>query len=60
MQLLVRLDNVGKDSQICNATSRQIARYGTRELTHGDINGVVQPRDEPKCGNHKNALVAQH
>ena len=60
MQLLVSFNNVGKDSQVFNATSRPIAKYGTRELTRGEIKGVVQPRDELKCGIHENALVAQH
>ena len=46
--------------KFADATSRPIARYGTRELTHGEINGVVQPRNEPKFGNHENDLFAQH
>ena len=41
-----------KIHEYVNATSRPIARYGTRELTHGEINGDVQPRIEPKCGIH--------
>ena len=44
MQLLVSFNNFGKDSQICNATSRPIAKYGTWKLTHGEINGVMQAR----------------
>ena len=48
-----------KIHKFANATSRPIARYDTRKLTHGKINGVVQPRNERKCGIHENALVAQ-
>ena len=44
MQLLVIFNNVGKDSQVCNATSRPIAKYGTRKHTRKEISGVVQPR----------------
>ena len=49
-----------KIHKFVNATSRPISRYGTRELTHGEINGVMQPMNEPKCGIHENALVAEH
>ena len=44
MQLLVSFKNVGKDSQVCNATSRPIAKYGTRKHTHEEISAVMQPR----------------
>ena len=44
MQLLVSFKNVGKDSQICNATSRAIEKYGTWKHTRKEMNGVVQPR----------------
>ena len=46
--------------KFASETSRPIAKYGTWELTHGEINGIVQPRNELKYGNHENALVAQH
>ena len=49
-----------KIRKFANATSRSIARYGTRKHTRKWISGVVQPRNEPKCGIHENALVAQH
>ena len=49
-----------KIHKFVNATSRPIERHGTLELTHGEINGVMQPRNELKCGIHENALVAQH
>ena len=49
-----------KIHKCANATSTPIARYGTRKHTHEKINGAVQPRNEPKCGIHENALVAQH
>ena len=51
---------LAKIHKFSNATSRPIARYGTRKLTHGWINGVMQPRNDPKCGIQENALVAQH
>ena len=41
--MLARVNNVERDSQICNATSRAIEKYGTRKHTHKEINGVVQP-----------------
>ena len=37
-----------KIHKFANATSRPIARYG-----------IMQPRNEPKCGVHEYALVAQ-
>ena len=49
-----------KIHKFANATSRPIARYGTQKRIHKQMSGVVQPRDEPKCEIHENALVAQH
>ena len=49
-----------KIHKFANATRRPIARYGTRKHTRKQISGVVQPRNEPKCGIQENALVAQH
>ena len=49
-----------KIRKFANATSRPIAKYCTRKHTHIEINVVVQPRNEPKCGIHENALVAQY
>ena len=48
-----------KIHKFANATSRPIAKYGTWKHTRKQISGNVQPRNEPKCGNHKNALIAQ-
>ena len=60
MQLLVSFNNVGKDSQVCNATSRPIAKiWYTETHTQRDKWGRAA-KDEPKCGIHENALVAQH
>ena len=60
MQLLVSLNNVGKDSQkFANATSRPIARYGTRKHTCKKIMWGCATKGEPKCGSYKDALVAQ-
>ena len=36
------------------------ASMGTRKHTRKQISGIVQSKSEPKCGNHENALVAQH
>ena len=36
------------------------ASGGTRKHTRRYINGIVQTKHEPKCGIHKNSLVAQH
>ena len=44
MQLLVSLGNVEKIHKFANATSRPIARYGTRKHTRKKTSGVVQPR----------------
>ena len=33
---------------------------GTRKHTHKQISGIVQTKNEPKCGIHENALVAQY
>ena len=49
-----------KIHKFANATSRPIARYGAQKHTCKEINGVMQPRNEPKFGIHENALVAQH
>ena len=59
MQLLVSFNNVGKDSQVCNATSRPSNIRYTETHTQKD-KWVHATKDEPKCGIHKNALVAQH
>ena len=59
MQLLVSFNNVGKESQVCNATSRPIAKYGTRKHTRKEISGVVQPRMSQNVESTENALVAQ-
>ena len=59
MQLLVSFNNVGKDSQDCNATSRPSNIMYTETHTQRDKWGWAT-KDEPKCGIHKNALVAQH
>ena len=49
-----------KIRKCANATSRPIAKCGARKHTCKEISGIVQPRDEPKCGIHENALVAQY
>ena len=36
------------------------ASSGTQKHTRKQINGIVQSKSEPKCGNHENALVAQY
>ena len=59
MQLLVNFNNVGKDSQVCNATSRPSEMRYTETHMQRDEWGRAT-KDEPKCGIHKNALVAQH
>ena len=46
--------------KFASETNGPIAIYGTWKHTHKYISGVVQPRGEPKCGIHENALVAQH
>ena len=48
-----------KVHKFANATSRP-SKYGYMETHTQKISGVAQPRDEPKCGIHENALVAQH
>ena len=49
-----------KIHKFANATSRQIARYGTwKHNTRKDKWGRAT-KGEPKCGIHENALVAQH
>ena len=48
-----------KIHKFANATSRPIARYGTRKHTQIDKWGWAT-KDEPKCGIHKNARVAQY
>ena len=59
VQLLVSFNNVGKDSQVCNATSRPSnIRYME---THTQIDKLGRAtKGEAKCGVHENALVAQH
>ena len=59
MQLLVSFNNVGKDSQVCNATSRTSKIWYPKTHTQIDKWGRAT-KDEPKCGIHENALVAQH
>ena len=49
-----------KIHKFTSETSRPIAICGTRKHTHGQINGIVQTKNEPKCGVHENALVAQY
>ena len=36
------------------------ASSGTRKHTRKQISGIVQTKNEPKCGIHENALVAQY
>ena len=59
MQLVVSFNNVGKDSQVCNATSRPSNIRYTKTHTQRDKWGRPT-KEEPKCGDHENALVAQH
>ena len=58
MQLLVSFNNVGKDSQVCNAMGRPSNIRYTETHTQRDKWGRAT-KDEPKCGIHGNALVAQ-
>ena len=44
MQSLVSFNNVVNDSQVCNATSRPIVKYGAQKHTRKEISGVMQPR----------------
>ena len=57
--MLARVNNVGKDSQVRNATSRPSKRRDTETHTQKYKWGRAT-KDEPKCGIHKNALVSQH
>ena len=36
------------------------ASSGTRKHTRKQNNGIVQAKNEPKCGDHENALIAQY
>ena len=58
MQLLVSFNNVGKDSQVCNATSRPSKIRYTETHTQKD-KWDRGTKGGPKCGIHKNALVAE-
>ena len=49
-----------KNHKFGNATNRPIARYGTRKHTRKWIRWGYATKDEPKCGIHQDALVAQH
>ena len=59
MQLEVSFNNVGKDSQDCNAISRPSNIRYMETHAQKDKWGWAT-KDEPKCGIHENALVAQH
>ena len=59
MQLKVRFNNVGKDSQVCNATSRPRKIWYMKTHTQRDEWGRAT-KAEPKCVVHENALVSQH
>ena len=36
------------------------ASSGTRKHTRKEISGIVQTKNEPKCGIHENVLIAQY
>ena len=48
-----------KIRKFANATSRPIEKYGTRKHTRKEIKWGRATKDEPKCGIHENAHVAQ-
>ena len=49
-----------KIHKFANATSRPIARYGTRKHNTRKDKWRRATKDEPKCEIHENALVAQY
>ena len=49
-----------KIHKFANATSRPIARYGTRKHNTRKDKWGRATKGEPKCGIHQDALVAQH
>ena len=59
-KMLARVNNVERDSQFGNETSRPIAiEWHTEAHTQIDKWGWAT-KGEPKCGINENALVAQH